>query len=74
MKSSWLRTLVLLTPMLVLVGCAQPKLPQENYYRLVVADPADGEKVLDGSLVVEPFIGNGLTSSDRFFIALPPRR
>ena len=62
MKSSWLRALVLLTPMLVLVGCAQPKLPQENYYRLVVADPADSEKVLDGSLVVEPFIGNGLTS------------
>jgi len=45
-----------------MAGCAQPKLPQENYYRLVVADPADSEKVLDGSLVVKPFIGNGLTS------------
>ncbi len=55
-------TLILLAPLLVMAGCAQPKLPQENYYRLVVADPADSEKVLDGSLVVEPFIGNGLTS------------
>ena len=62
MKSSWLRALVLLAPLLVVAGCAQPKLPQENYYRLVVAEPADKGVVLDGSLVVEPFIGNGLTS------------
>ncbi|MBL6935759.1 MAG: membrane integrity-associated transporter subunit PqiC [Alphaproteobacteria bacterium] len=55
-------TLILLAPLLVVAGCAQPKLPQENYYRLVTAEPADKGVVLDGSLVVEPFIGNGLTS------------
>lgn len=62
MKPMPFLALVLLTPLLVLAGCAQPKLPQENYYRLMVAEPADGSVILDGFLVVEPFIGNGLTS------------
>ncbi len=62
MKPIHFMALVLLAPLFVVAGCAQPKLPQENYYRLAVADPAGGEKVLNGSLVVEPFIGNGLTS------------
>ena len=62
MKPTLLLALVLLAPLLVLAGCSQPKLPQENYYRLVVSKPAGGEVVLDGSLMVESFIGNGLTS------------
>ena len=62
MKPTLLLASVLLAPLLVLAGCSQPKLPQENYYRFVVSKPAGGEVVLDGSLMVESFIGNGLTS------------
>jgi ABC-type uncharacterized transport system auxiliary subunit len=45
-----------------LAACAQPELPDDNYYRLSVTPPATGSVLLNGVVEVERFRADGLIS------------
>lgn len=61
-KTTFLKSITFGLLSLGMVACAQPELPQDNYYRLDLSQPAAGETVLDGVLEVDRFRADGLTS------------
>lgn len=48
--------------LLTLAACAQPELPEDNFYRLSVTPPTSGATLLQGVLEVERFRADGLIS------------
>jgi ABC-type uncharacterized transport system auxiliary subunit len=60
-----IRTLILLPILAVVAGCfgAAPPVPQQQYFRLVAADPAEqAPKKISGGIQVVPFAGEGVMS------------
>ncbi|SCA57346.1 putative ABC-type uncharacterized transport system [Candidatus Terasakiella magnetica] len=62
MKNTLLTSLAFGASAFLLAACAQPELPQDNYYRLNVKTPTSGMVKLDGVLEVERFRADGLIS------------
>lgn len=62
MKNTFLKSISFGAVALGLAACAQPELPDDNYYRLSVTPPASGETILQGVLEVERFRADGLIS------------
>lgn len=54
--------LLLMAAALMLAGCAQPAVPQDRYYRIVAPAPTNSGIVLAGTVEVERFGAEGLTS------------
>jgi len=58
-----IRTLILLPILAVVAGCfgSAPPVPQQQYFRLVAADPAEqAPKKISGGIQVVPFAGEGV--------------
>lgn len=62
MKHPFLKSISLGAVALIMAACAQPELPQDNYYRLSVTPPSSGSLLLNGVLEVERFRADGLIS------------
>lgn len=62
MKQTFLKSISFGATALLLASCAQPELPQDNYYRLAVSPAIQTTKHLDGVLEVERFRADGLLS------------
>lgn len=62
MKKTILKSISCAAVALGLVACAQPELPDDNYYRLSVNPPTGGTTILPGILEVERFRADGLIS------------
>lgn len=53
-----------LCAVLLLGACAQPELPNDNFYRLQASQPqGDGKLLFDDGIEVERFVADGLTAS-----------
>jgi len=62
MKSTLLKSISFGAVALGLAACAQPELPQDNYYRLAVSPPETGSTLLNGVVEVDRFRADGLIS------------
>jgi len=62
MKKSFFKSISLGAVILGLAACAQPELPQDNYYRLSITPPAKGARLFKGVLEVDRFRADGLIS------------
>ncbi|MDV7339984.1 ABC-type transport auxiliary lipoprotein family protein [Terasakiella sp. A23] len=62
MKATFLKSISFGAVALGLAACAQPELPQDNYYRLAVTPPAAGNTLFDGVVEVDRFRADGLIS------------
>ncbi|WP_417783677.1 ABC-type transport auxiliary lipoprotein family protein [Terasakiella pusilla] len=62
MKQTFFKSIAFAAVALGIAACAQPELPQDNYYRLEVTAPAAGTPLLNGVLEVDRFRADGLIS------------
>ncbi|NVK20244.1 MAG: membrane integrity-associated transporter subunit PqiC [Methylocystaceae bacterium] len=61
-KITFLKSLSFGAIALMMAACAQPELPQDNFYRLDLSQPTASTPVLDGVLEVDRFRADGLIS------------
>jgi ABC-type uncharacterized transport system auxiliary subunit len=63
---------LLAVPLLALIGCAQPPIPSDTFYRLEVADPAPaGRQVSDATVEVRAIDADGLASERALIYSEP---